>query len=388
MRKSSLVALPAATLLATPAVAAATEQSEPTAAQRYIVTLADNANPLSTASNHGVRALHVYRSALHGYSARMTAAKAERLEDRAGVESVTPDRRVHTPAQSTPTGIDRMDAELSGTANVDGNDERVNVDVAVIDSGVDLDHPDLNVHTEGAKNCSLGLSADDSNGHGTHVAGTVAALDNDDGVVGAAPGARIWPVRVLNSLGSGSWSDVICGVDYVTAHADEIEVANMSLGGSGGDDGNCGYTNDDPLHQAICNSVDAGVTYAVAAGNDSSDSANSVPASYDEVMTVSALADFDGAAGGNGTATCRSDQDDTFADFLRSRLGRGSDRAGRVHRIHLDERWLQHHLRYFDGLAARGGRCRAVLGEQPRSFAEDRRIRPARRGKHGLDPAR
>ena len=155
----------------------------------------------------------------------------------------------------------------------------------------------------------------DCNGHGTHVAGTIGALDNTIGVVGVTPGARIWPVRVLNPAGSGAWSSVICGIDYVTAHASEIEVANMSLGGSGSDDGNCGRTNNDALHQAICASVAAGVTYAAAAGNESDDAANHVPAAYDEVITVSALADFNGLPGGGAAATCRSDVDDTLADF-------------------------------------------------------------------------
>ena len=129
-----------------------------------------------------------------------------------------------------------------------------------------------------------------------------------------APGARIWPVRVLNALGTGSTSDVICGIDYVTANADEIEVANMSLGGAGTDYGNCGAGRD-AMHQAICEAVDAGVTFVVAAGNDSSDASTSTPAAYDEVITVSALADFDGRPGGLGEPTCRDDEDDTFASF-------------------------------------------------------------------------
>jgi subtilisin family serine protease len=147
------------------------------------------------------------------------------------------------------------------------------------------------------------------------VSGTIGALDNGTGVVGMAPGARIWPVKVLTDLGSGLNSDVICGIDYVTAHANEIEVANMSLGGSGSDDHNCGATNDDAMHAAICSSVAAGVTYAVAAGNDSADASTSTPAAYDEVITVSALADFNGQPGGGAAPTCRTDVDDTFADF-------------------------------------------------------------------------
>jgi subtilisin family serine protease len=285
----------------------------------YIVVLADRAAPAATADSqarsYGASVSHVYSHALNGYSATMTAAAASRLAVDPRVVSVSPDRPVSMDAQTLPTGINRVDAELSQTAAINSMDTRVNVDVAVIDTGVDLDHPDLNVHTAAAKNCSTGTTADDGNGHGTHVAGTIGALDNTVGVVGVAPGARIWPVRVLNNAGSGSFSSIICGIDYVTAHASEIEVANMSLGGSGSDDGNCGRTNNDAMHQAICRSVAAGVTYAVAAGNEGDNAANHVPAAYDEVITVSALADFNGQPGGGAAATCRADVDDTFADF-------------------------------------------------------------------------
>src|SRR5262249_41074169 len=150
----------------------------------------------------------------------------------------------------------------------------------VIDTGIDFNHPDLNVYTAGAKNCSTGNSAKDGNGHGTHVSGTIGALDNGIGVGGVAPGARLWPGRVLNKNGSGSFADVICGIDYVTAHASEIEVANMSLGGPGSDSV-CG-SNVDAMHEAICNSVAAGVTYAVAAGNDANNASAHGPAASDE----------------------------------------------------------------------------------------------------------
>lgn len=285
----------------------------------YIVVLADGAASAATVQGHaraaGVAPTHVYSHALHGYSAVLTEAAVKRLAADPRVASVSPDRAVSIDAQTLPTGINRVDAELSPTARINGVDERVNVDVAVLDTGVDLDHPDLNVFTAGARNCSTGRSADDGNGHGSHVAGTIGAVDNGDGVVGVAPGARIWPVRVLNNQGSGSFASIICGIDYVTAHAGEIEVANMSLGGAGTDDRNCGLSNNDALHQAICRSVAAGVTYAVAAGNESDNAANHVPAAYDEVITVSAVADFNGLPGGGAAPTCRADVDDTFADF-------------------------------------------------------------------------
>ena len=317
--KKTLVVPILAGALAALSLAPAASAAAPAETGSYIVVLADGAASAATVQGHaraaGVTPSHVYSHALRGYSAMLTEAAAKRLAADPRVASVSPDRTVSIDAQTLPTGINRVDAELSPTARINGVDERVNVDVAVIDTGVDLDHPDLNVFTAGALNCSTGRSADDGNGHGTHVAGTIGALDNGDGVVGVAPGARIWPVRVLNNQGSGSFASIICGIDYVTAHASEIEVANMSLGGTGADDRNCGRTNNDAMHQAICRSVAAGVTYAVAAGNESDNAANHVPAAYDEVITVSALADFNGLPGGGAAATCRADVDDTFADF-------------------------------------------------------------------------
>jgi subtilisin len=289
-------------------------------AGNYIVVLKDGTAARSVAAAHaerfGLDVGHVYTSALRGYSASMPASVATLLEAAPSVAWVQEDRPVATTAQSLPTGINRSNADASPTAAIDGVDTRVDVDVAVIDTGVDLTHPDLNVYRAGAKNCSLlSLNANDGNGHGTHVAGTVGALDNTTGVVGMAPGARIWPVKVLTDVGTGLNSDVICGIDYVTANADKIEVANMSLGGSGTDDGNCGNSNNDAMHKAICRSVAAGITYVVAAGNDSADAKGFTPAAYDEVITVSALADFNGLPGGGAASTCRSDVDDTFANF-------------------------------------------------------------------------
>lgn len=292
----------------------------------YIVTL-HAGDPDAVAADHGRRhgasVDHVYRSALRGYAARMSEQSAARVAGEAGVASVVQDRRVSiakpggkpggdggggtAPAQTVPTGIKRIGGTTNSTLAGNGSGT-VDVDVAVIDTGSGP-HSDLTIG--GGKNCSSGSSFNDGNGHGTHVAGTIGAEDDASGVVGVVPGARIWSVRVLNNAGSGSWSSVICGIDFVTANADKIEVANMSLGGTGSE-GSC---NDGGMREAICNSVAAGVTYVVAAGNESDDAANHVPAAYDEVITVSALADFNGAPDGGAAATCRSDVDDTFADF-------------------------------------------------------------------------
>ena len=316
MRHSVLAVLAAAFLVAaSPAVQAETAAES----VDYIVVLKKGSDSSKIAKEHGnkhkTKLSRTYSHALRGYSASMTSAAAKKIAEDSRVEFVQVDQEVTVAAQTLPTGINRVDADASPTANINNVDQRVGVDVAVIDTGIQLNHPDLNVYTAGAKNCSTGSSAADGNGHGTHVAGTIGALDNTSGVVGVAPGARVWPIRVLNNSGSGSFSSIICGIDYVTAHASEIEVANMSLGGAGTDDNNCGNTNGDAMHQAICASVAAGVTYAVAAGNSSANSSGYVPASYNEVITVSALADFNGLPGGGAAATCRSDVDDTFASF-------------------------------------------------------------------------
>ncbi|HEX2050498.1 MAG TPA: S8 family peptidase [Actinomycetota bacterium] len=319
-RASVAAALAALVAAAAALTAPASARPASSSSDGYIVVLADSARAGAVADAHaqrfGADVGFVYRHALKGYSARMSDRAAQRVAAAPNVLWVERDKPMETTAQTLPTGVDRVDAELSPTARIDGVDERVNADVAVIDTGIDLDHPDLNVHRAGGKNCDNPLLApDDDNGHGTHVAGTIGALDNTIGVVGVAPGARVWPVKVLGASGVGLTSSVICGIDYVTANASSIEVANMSLGGGGSDDRNCGNSNNDAMHRAICRSVGAGVTYAVAAGNSSADASTSTPAAYDEVITVSALADFNGKPGGGAAPTCRNDVDDTFANF-------------------------------------------------------------------------
>ncbi|HEU4400357.1 MAG TPA: S8 family peptidase [Actinomycetota bacterium] len=284
----------------------------------YIVVLKDTATSPSTlarahADRYGARVGHVYRHALKGYSATLSSDRIAALRADPDVAAVAPDLPVHAFVQTLPTGINRIDGELSSTVSGNGSGV-VNVDIAIIDTGISTSHPELNV--VGGTNCVGGPSFNDDNGHGSHVAGIAAARDNADGVVGVAPGARLYAVKVLNAAGSGSISQIICGIDWVTARAGTIEVANMSLGGSSffGAFSGCN-SNFDPMHPAICRSVQAGVTYAVAAGNSAMDANTFIPATYSQVITVSALADFNGLPGGGAAATCRADQDDTFANF-------------------------------------------------------------------------
>ena len=297
-------------------------------AGQYIVVLKQGVDdPRSVAHTHarkyGADLLYIYDDAFKGYAASISARHLDEIRNDPEVSFVSADHRVHATAQSLPTGVDRIQGDASSTVSGNGNGS-VNTAVAIIDTGIDTDHPDLNV--VGGTNCSTGRSYDDGNGHGTHVAGTVAAIDDGSGVVGVAPGAKLYAVRVLNNSGSGSWSSVACGIDWVTHNAASkgIKVANMSLGGSGSDNGKC---SGDALHQAICNSVGAGVTYVVAAGNSNANFSGFVPAAYDQVLTVTAEADFNGAPGGGAAPTCRSDVDETPADFSNFTTPTSADAA-------------------------------------------------------------
>ncbi len=271
---------------------------------KYIVVMKQGKSPLDALKEHRINAKNIF-DGVQGFSASMSAAQVDILRHDPDVAIVEPDYVVTAFAQSNPTGIQRIGALTHPVAKINGIDERVDVDVAIIDTGIDLDHPDLNVVAN--KNLiNASQTGDDDNGHGSHVAGTVAALDNDIGVVGVAPGARLWAVKVLDAQGSGAMSTIIAGIDYVTTNAAQIDVANMSLG--------CECTSA-ALNEAIKRSVQAGVVYVVAAGNSAKDAKNYSPANHPDVITVSAIADFNGQAGGGASATCRSDVDDTLADF-------------------------------------------------------------------------
>jgi subtilisin len=283
---------------------------------------ANKARAAEVAQGLGLAPSHSYGTALYGFAARVPKGRLAALERDPRVEFVSADGEVKAIAQLLPIGIDRVEADRSSTASGDGQGTVQGPGIAILDTGIDPNHPDINV--AGGVNCNgKSLSFNDGNGHGTHVAGTVAAKDDDLGVVGVAPGAPVYAVRVLNDKGFGKWSAIVCGVDWVSANAAHlgIEVANMSLLGPGFDDGACGETTKhDALHKAICQSVNvAQVTYVVGAGNANSDFAEGVPAAYDEVLTVTAMTDYDGQPGGGGAITnCDyplPDGDDSAADF-------------------------------------------------------------------------
>jgi subtilisin len=338
LRRHSVSSLAALTILVLSSVAPASA-ADPKVPM--IVVLASDADVDAAVDRgkreHGVKPTHTFRHAARGYAADLTKAQARAIEQEDGVDAVVPDAVVELTAQVTPAGVRRVGATRSPLTHIDTNDlasHRANVDVAIIDTGIQPDHPDLRV--VGGYDCSRPSSPiserswpsrwRDQHGHGTHVAGIVGALDNDRGVVGVAPGARLWSVRVFDATGFSRISWIACGIDWVASKRDPnnsarplIEVANMSLRDEGRDDNNCGYSNADIEHRAICRSVDRGTTFVVAAGNDRTLAGYWRPASYNEVITVSAIADYDGRPGGLASATCvafgKRDSDDTFADF-------------------------------------------------------------------------
>ncbi len=230
-----------------------------------------------------------FGTALDGFSVKLSDAELEMLSKDPAVAYIEPDQVVSiaqgrpgggggggsTPSQVIPYGITRV----KGGQNYTGNKK-----AWVIDTGIQLDHPDLNVDQ------SIGFSAftrgkdasfDDGNGHGTHVAGTIGAINNDIGVVGVAAGATVVSIKVLDSRGSGSNSGVIAGVDFVAANAAQGDVANMSLGGGAST----------ALDNAVIAAANKGIIFVLAAGNSSADANNFSPARVNgnNIYTISAM---------------------------------------------------------------------------------------------------
>jgi subtilisin len=330
----------------------------PDEARRYIVTLAvaDAARTIDPASRTGRQRLRRratrtrtitdrleadvgfassqrFSYAVPGFAASLSPRQAARLRRDPRVAGVRPARRYRLAAQTVPTGVLRVKAAPVGAPGPD-----VDADVAILDTGVGpVGGGELNV--QGGINCSgdsLGANAwldAYPSRHGTHVAGIVAARDNGVGVVGVAPGARLWSVRVFRASGFGDEGSIICGLDWVLAThgptpppgSQPIEVVNMSLQGPrpGNDPPSCEgrpVPDPDPIHLAVCAVHAAGISVVVAAGNDGQDARFTSPAGYDQVITVGALSDFDGRPGGRAAATCAAtifgaEKDDRFARY-------------------------------------------------------------------------
>jgi subtilisin family serine protease len=283
-----------------PAVAQATAESDARLGKisnQYICTL-DSSTPRGNVRAEAARAaapvlgeiLFTYEHTIKGFAIRAAAqpgknAVAEMRRANPRIQACEQDQvmkafvvqkgGVSASADSTPWGITRVGGAGSTSSNT----------AWVIDSGIDLDHPDLNVDV-GRSVSFVGGGSDDKNGHGTHVAGTIAAESNGIGVVGVSPGTTVVAVRVLGANGSGSTSGVIKGVDHVGANGSSGDVANMSLGGG------VSKALDDAV---IAAAAKKGVAFTLAAGNESDNANNHSPAraggrsNSDTVYTVSAF---------------------------------------------------------------------------------------------------
>jgi subtilisin len=282
---------------------------------QFIILTADGVSPATVATDHGLAAEHIYGAAVTGFSAAVPGNKVAALRADSRVLMVDPVRIYLPTNQVVPTGIDRIETDKLIDLNNSGSSLTVNLDVAIIDTGISS-HPDLNL--AGGRNFAGGPATNfgDNNGHGTHVAGTVGAIDNGSGVVGVAPGVRLWAVRVCNNI--CPTSNIVAGIDWVTARKADHKAgvsgginfasANMSISSADSDNSCANPAN--AVHASICGVVNEGVVFVMAAGNDNREK---VP--YPVAFSVSAVADFDGKAGGAGSPTCRTDTDDTLANF-------------------------------------------------------------------------
>ncbi|WP_405793497.1 S8 family serine peptidase [Streptomyces sp. NBC_01506] len=244
----------------------------------YIVLLDQKADNKDLAAQYGGKLNRTYTSALNGFSASgLSSTEAKRLAADPAVSKVVQNKKFSIDAtQENPPswGLDRIDqtATTGDNAYTYPDSAGEGVTAYIIDTGVRVSHADF----EGR--ASLGFdaidnddSADDGHGHGTHVAGTVAGAS-----YGVAKKAKIVAVRVLDDSGSGTTEQVVAGIDWVTANHTGPSVANMSLGGGA----------DPALDEAVRTAIASGVTFGVAAGNDSSDAGETSPARVEEAITV------------------------------------------------------------------------------------------------------
>jgi subtilisin family serine protease len=249
---------------------------------------------------------YVYENSIKGFTINLPCQAADRaFGASAWVARMEPDSVVSISKGKPNRGGDDTSSERPsqtqdwGVVRVGGPIDDSGTTAWVIDTGVDLDHPDLNVDQEDGFSVFYKrgkMDMDDQNGHGTHVAGTIAAMDNDKGSIGVAPGATIVPVRVLDRRGSGTISGVIAGVDYVAANAGLGDCVNMSLGGGVSESLDLAVI---AAAKADPNADDfnEGPYFALAAGNSGVDAQNHSPARVggisdtDNIFTIAAIAE-------------------------------------------------------------------------------------------------
>ena len=338
-------------------------------------------------SQYGLTARLVYTSALDGFAASVTDQQRRRLESDRAVRGIARDEQftadAGTPIEASPQRIPRgtqwVGATDSPSAAIDGIDATLDVDIAVLDTGIQPDQPDLRV--VGGVDCtrSKGGYADD-NGHVTIVSGVAAALDNSFGVVaGAAPGrAGLGGKGAGPTELRGRTSGLLCGIDWVTGHSDVIEVADVDLGGTGSDDGNCGRTKRDPLYAGdICRSVAAGVTYVTSAGNDAVDVATKAAGVLRRSHHRVGPGRQRRAAGWARAPGLRRRRRRLLCRLLQLRGGHRHRGSRRVHRQYL--RQQRHRCPFGHELCGtlRQRRRRALPADSSRSHAARRTCRPA-----------
>ena len=296
------------------AIASGIAAAEPVASEEtndsWIVTLVPGTPAPAVAaglvSRSGGSSLDgVFEHVLNGFVFSGNEAAAAALQKNPNVVSVTRNGTMRL-AETQPEGTLRIEADDTNGAGFTGMTETgTPVRVAVLDSGVLATHADLapNVAVGEGKNCiDPNSSPDDDNGHGTHVAGTVAALLNGTGVVGVAPNASIAAIKTFDQSGNGSDAQIICGLDHVAAlAADGVPtVVNMSFGEMRSEAAGCSSS---PLHEAICSLHAMGVVMVAATGNDGGSATSFYPAAYPETTAVSAFTDFNGQGGASSGCT-------------------------------------------------------------------------------------
>jgi subtilisin family serine protease len=261
----------------------------------FIVVLKQGVDPAAVADLHtaryGVAVSRVYMHALAGYAAGVPADRVPLLAADENVDFVEPDTLMYPDEQVLPWGIDRIEADLASSKAGNGQGRVSDVHVYVIDTGIDVEHRDLEVveHVNFVEAPNT-----DCNGHGTHVAGSVAAIDNQIGVVGTAPGLALHGLKIFRCGGGTQASLIVAAVDWVTEHAQRPAIANMSLGG----------TRRQAVDVAVQNSVDSGIVYVLSAGNNGQNACHYSPGRvgrYPGAITVA--------------ATNQSDKEARFSNF-------------------------------------------------------------------------